>query len=244
MARSHKHVAAAVAPPPASSTTWLLVAALAGLGFASWSTWVHYRILHDPFYSSVCDVNATFSCADAYTSRFGSIGGVPVALIGVLYFGFVVALIALCRRSETARQNLPGYVFAAATAGLAGVLYFAYASFFVLKTVCLLCLGSIRVGHCAVPALGCGNQVSHDESSRPRDPRPSHVDPDASRAHRSARVHRRGGVCRGVLPGRADLGVGGSGCRVASGRNGSARTSAGRAAAGGESVGPGSSCSS
>src|SRR5262245_39923701 len=76
----------------------LLVAALVGLAFAAASTWVHYRILQDPFYSSICDVNATFSCTEAYTSRFGSIAGVPVALVGVLYFGFVLGLIALCQR--------------------------------------------------------------------------------------------------------------------------------------------------
>jgi uncharacterized membrane protein/protein-disulfide isomerase len=120
----------------------MTVSALVGLGFAAASTWVHYRILHDPLYSSVCDVNATFSCSEAYTSRFGSVGGVPVALIGVVYFAFVLLLIALCRRSAAARQNLPGYVFAVSTLGLAGVLYLAYASFFVLKAVCLLCVGS------------------------------------------------------------------------------------------------------
>ncbi len=115
---------------------------MVGLAFAVASTWVHYRILRDPFYSSVCDVNATFNCTEAYTSRFGSVGGVPVALIGVVYFGFVLALIAICRRSLTAAQNVGGYVFALATLGLAGVLYLAYASFFILKAVCLLCVGS------------------------------------------------------------------------------------------------------
>ena len=119
----------------------LTIAALAGLGFAAASTWVHYRILNDPLYSSVCDVNATVSCTEAYTSSYGSIGGVPVALIGVLYFAFLLWLIALCSRSPAARQNLAGYVFAASTLGLAGVLYLAYASFFVLKAVCLLCVG-------------------------------------------------------------------------------------------------------
>jgi uncharacterized membrane protein/protein-disulfide isomerase len=125
-----------------SPVTALSIAALVGLGFAAASTWVHYRILNDPLYSSVCDVNANFSCTEAYTSRFGSIGGVPVALIGVLYFAFVLILIALCSRSASARQNLAGYVFATATLGLAGVLYLAYASFVVLKTVCLLCVGT------------------------------------------------------------------------------------------------------
>jgi uncharacterized membrane protein/protein-disulfide isomerase len=118
------------------------VAALAGIVFASWSTWVHYQILRDPLYSSVCDVNATFSCTEAYTSQYGSVRGVPVALIGVLYFAFVLALIAICKRSATAAQNLAGYVFAVSTLGLAGVLYWGYASFFILKTICLLCLGS------------------------------------------------------------------------------------------------------
>jgi len=121
---------------------WFTVAALVGLGFSAASTWVHYRILHDPFYSSVCDVNATFSCSEAYISRYGSVGGVPVALLGVLYFAFVLVLIGISRRSSSALQNLPGYIFALSTAGLAGVLYFGYASLFVLETVCLLCVGT------------------------------------------------------------------------------------------------------
>ncbi|HUE88981.1 MAG TPA: vitamin K epoxide reductase family protein [Vicinamibacterales bacterium] len=124
------------------TTRWMSVSALVGLGFSAASTWVHYRILHDPLYSSICDVNATFSCTEAYTSRFGSVGGVPVALIGVLYFAFVLLLIALCQKSVAARQNLPNYVFAVSTLGLAGVLYLAYASFFVLNAVCLLCVGT------------------------------------------------------------------------------------------------------
>src|SRR5690606_23288891 len=66
---------------------------------------------------------------------------VPVALLGTLYFGFVLVLIALCQRSVTARQNLAGYVFAVSTVGLAGVLYLAYAPFAVLQAVCLLCVG-------------------------------------------------------------------------------------------------------
>ena len=143
MARASKAApsAPAAAAAPSRATTGLVIAALAGLFFSAWSTWVHYQILRDPLYSPSCDVGAWFSCSDAYTSRFGAIGGVPVALLGVLFFAFVLLLIALCKRAD-ARQNLPGYVFVASTIGLAGVLYLAYASFFVLKTVCPLCLGT------------------------------------------------------------------------------------------------------
>lgn len=135
-ARGSKPIDSAKVPVPA-----MTIAAVAGLGFAAASTWIHYRILRDPFYSSVCDVNATFSCSEAYTSSYGSVAGVPVALIGVLYFAFVLVLIALCSRSAAARQNLAGYVFAISTVGLAGAMYLAYASFVVLKAVCLLCVG-------------------------------------------------------------------------------------------------------
>lgn len=106
------------------------------------STWVHYQLLLNPAYSSFCDVNATVSCTEAYTSRFGSVGGVPVALFGLLFFALVLGLIALCSRSTSALPNLPGYLFTLSTAGLAVVLYLAYASFVVLKAVCVLCLGT------------------------------------------------------------------------------------------------------
>jgi uncharacterized membrane protein/protein-disulfide isomerase len=129
-------------PLAPARTRWLAGFALLGLATSSASTWVHYQLLNDPTYTSVCDINATFSCAEAYTSRFGALAGVPVALLGLLFFALVLGLTALCVRSTHAAASLPGYVFALSTAGLAMVLYLAYASFVVLETLCLLCLGT------------------------------------------------------------------------------------------------------
>jgi protein-disulfide isomerase/uncharacterized membrane protein len=123
-------------------SAWLAAFALVGLAASSASAWVHRRILSDPTYASVCDVNTTFSCTEAYTSRFGAVAGVPIALLGVLFFVFVLGLIGLSSRSATTRENLPGYVFALSTIGLAAVLYLAYASYFILNVVCLLCVGT------------------------------------------------------------------------------------------------------
>ena len=115
--------------------------ALLGLGASTYSTWVHYRILNDPTYvESVCDVSATVSCSAAYSSRFGSLAGVPVAVFGTLFFIFVLFLIAWSLKSSETRDNLAGYVFAASTVGLAEVLYLAYASYFILGVTCLACL--------------------------------------------------------------------------------------------------------
>jgi uncharacterized membrane protein/protein-disulfide isomerase len=124
------------------STPWLTAFAALGLGAATWSTWVHYQILNSPTYESFCDVNSTLNCTAAYTSRFGAVAGVPVALFGLLFFAGMLVLIALCSQSKAAAPNLPGYVFATSTLGLAVVLYLAYASYFILHVVCLLCAGT------------------------------------------------------------------------------------------------------
>jgi uncharacterized membrane protein/protein-disulfide isomerase len=116
--------------------------ALLGLAASAESARVHYQILQDPLHSSYCDVNAAVSCTQAYTSRFGAFAGVPVAIFGVLFFAFVLGLIAWSLRSSVTRDNLPGYVFASSTIGLAAVLYLGYASYFILNVVCLLCLAS------------------------------------------------------------------------------------------------------
>lgn len=133
----------AVNTEPSSLKLWLMAAlSLVGLAASSASTWVHYRILNDPTYASFCDVSSTLNCTEAYTSRFGAFAGVPVALFGVLFFVFVLGLITLASQSASARQNVPGYVFALSTIGLAAVLYLAYASYFILNVVCMLCVGT------------------------------------------------------------------------------------------------------
>lgn len=132
----------ASATEPAVKRTGFLVFALIGLVASSASAFVHYQLINDPTYASFCDVNATLSCTEAYSSRYGAVGGVPVAVFGVIFFAFVIGLVLLCSRSAAASGNLAGYVFASATIGLAVVLYLAYASFVILKAVCVLCAGT------------------------------------------------------------------------------------------------------
>jgi uncharacterized membrane protein len=119
-----------------------LLAAFGALGLAAsaTATWVHYQLLANPDYSSFCDINATVSCKQAYLSRYGSVAGVPVAVGGVIFFTLVLLLVWAGRRDRPAADSAPGYIFALSTAGLAVVLYLGYASFFILKEVCPLCV--------------------------------------------------------------------------------------------------------
>jgi uncharacterized membrane protein/protein-disulfide isomerase len=118
-----------------------LICALVGLGASTAAAYTHYRLLADPNYSSFCDVNAAVSCTHAYMSRFGTFQGVPVALFGLLWF-VVATLLAVTGMTarDSVREDVPGYLFVMSTLALAAVLYLGYASFVILKTVCVLCL--------------------------------------------------------------------------------------------------------
>ena len=123
---------------------WIVLTfALVGLAFASASAWVHYRVLTDPTYISPCDISAHFNCTQVYLSRFGSVWGVPVALGGVIWFGLVALLAGFDKPVAKEQSSATGlYIFALATIGLATILYLGYASFVVLKTGCILCIGT------------------------------------------------------------------------------------------------------
>src|SRR5258708_28989935 len=111
-----------------------------GLAASAAATWVHYHLLVNPDYSSFCDINSTVSCKQAYLSRYGSVAGVPVAVGGVIFFTLVLLLVWAGRARGRAADSAPAYIFALSTMALAVVLYLGYASFFILKEVCPLCV--------------------------------------------------------------------------------------------------------
>jgi uncharacterized membrane protein/protein-disulfide isomerase len=131
----------------------VLLFAIVGLGATAASTYVHYQLLRNPGYTSFCDISATVNCESVYQSAYGSVRGIPVALAGLLWFALVVLLAWFdtprVEAAPTGRGRAPApappasetssYLFLLSTAALAVVLYMAYASFFVLKTLCVLC---------------------------------------------------------------------------------------------------------
>ena len=120
----------------------LILSALLGLGASTAATYVHYNLIRNPDYSSFCDINATVSCKAAYLSQYGSIGGVPVAVGGIIFFGWVLLMLWGTTGKSRIKDSAPAYIFAGSTLALAVVLYLAYASFFVLKEVCPLCVAT------------------------------------------------------------------------------------------------------
>jgi uncharacterized membrane protein/protein-disulfide isomerase len=118
-----------------------LLCSLVGLGASAAAAYTHYHLLYDPAYRSFCDVNETISCTQVYMSRFSTIRGIPVALFGATAFvaAALLSISGLTARPAV-RENVPGYLFVLSTLSLAVILYLGYASFVLLKAVCLLCL--------------------------------------------------------------------------------------------------------
>jgi uncharacterized membrane protein/protein-disulfide isomerase len=124
-------------------TRWIILAlSLVGLAFAGSSAWVHYKLLTDPTYVSPCDVSAAFNCSQVYMSQYGSFLGVSTALFGGFWFALVAAVAAFAPVGAGSRNPAGAYIFALSTIGLAVVMYLGYASFVVLGTGCLLCMGT------------------------------------------------------------------------------------------------------
>jgi uncharacterized membrane protein/protein-disulfide isomerase len=145
---------------PTRTTRALLIAcSLLGLAASGGSAYVHYRLIADPTYTSFCNVSEAVNCEQVYQSAYGAVGGVPVALFGMMFF-VLAALLAWAlpvapaavpaTKVKTGKTPDPprhegsstGYLFVLSTMALAATLYFAYVSFFVLKTVCPLCVAT------------------------------------------------------------------------------------------------------
>jgi len=111
--------------------------ALAGAAVSSVSLYHHY----DTSPSSVCDFGANFNCDMVNRSIYSVVLGIPVALIGVLGYGVLLALATLYRTKTEVSLML----LVASLAGLGFALYLTYVEAFVLAVWCILCLSSLAL---------------------------------------------------------------------------------------------------
>ncbi len=164
---------------------------------------MHVNLLRTPDFTAACDINATFNCTSAYLSSYGSFAGVPVALLGAFWFASALFLLISARASGVPNDDhVPGYLFALSVPALAFALYLGYAAFFVLKTVCVLCV--LTYLSIAVIFVVSGMTTKFSLTTLParlgRDLKALVATP--RRAHRRRAVRRRRRLRAGVLPAR------------------------------------------
>jgi uncharacterized membrane protein len=135
----------APAPPepvrPAGPPLWLqivtLVLALGGLGISIYETWAHYNGSH----LFACSGNGTFNCSAVITSPQSMVFGViPVAILGLLFYVFVVAIMTpwawRIQRREVGLLRLGSMIL-----GMGFVMYLIYAELYQIGDVCEYCSG-------------------------------------------------------------------------------------------------------
>jgi uncharacterized membrane protein len=110
-------------------TVVMAVLTLVGLGVAAYLTSVHYADA-----APVCAVG--HGCETVQDSKYAEMGGIPVALIGLI--GYVAILASLLVRGDNGRLlrvALTGF-------GFAFSLYLTYLELFVIDAICQWCVGS------------------------------------------------------------------------------------------------------
>jgi uncharacterized membrane protein len=140
---------------PAWARLGSLVLSVAGLGVAAYLTIDHYTT------STIlaCPANSTINCAKVTTSDAAYVAGIPVALLGLLYFGAMVALTVPAAWRSTRREFRLARL-GAAVVGVLMVMYLVYAELFDIGYICLWCTAVhvITVALFAILVLGTARE--------------------------------------------------------------------------------------
>jgi uncharacterized membrane protein len=111
-----------------------LALSLAGLAVSAYLTYEHYSASA----TLACPDTGAINCVKVTSSSYSELLGIPVALLGLLYF---VGVTALCLPQAWRRQE--PWVFwvrlAAVTGGAGFVLYLVWAELFRIDAICLWC---------------------------------------------------------------------------------------------------------
>ena len=121
---------------------FFLIVAILGFADASYLTFEHYMGVIPP-----CSV--TEGCATVLTSGYSVIFGVPVSLLGAIYY-FVVAFGAFMYleskhgKGEIAAHHsvILKWTLIATALGFGMSLWFVYLQLFILHSICIYCMGS------------------------------------------------------------------------------------------------------
>jgi len=114
-------------------TTWLV--ALAGLGVSTYLTIAHFT---EATLAGCNETGGLVNCTKVTTSAQSYVFGIPVAVLGLAFYVFMVAIMSPWAWRATRREvNLVR--IASLIAGVGFVLYLLYAELFIIGSICLYC---------------------------------------------------------------------------------------------------------
>ncbi len=120
-------------PVPTKLAIVILVIALLGFADASYLTIEHFQGVIPP-----CSVVS--GCETVLTSAYSIVAGIPVSLLGALYY--LIVAIGIFAYLDTKNNNILKWTLSLTVLGLLMSLWFMFVQGFILKAWCLYCLGS------------------------------------------------------------------------------------------------------
>lgn len=124
--------------PKTNRTFWLGATGILGfIGFvdAAYLTADHFLTLPLP-----CTFNN--GCDTVLTSAYATIAGIPISLLGVLYYLFVLSLSLSLYTSTNPRVRAARLILMATSIGVIASAYLFYLQIAVIHALCMYCLGS------------------------------------------------------------------------------------------------------
>lgn len=148
---------------PRWSSPVTLVLSVAGAGVSAYLTYEHYTTST----TLACPNRGVLNCLKVTSSPESKFLGVPVALLGLLYFlGMIVACLPAMWR---ARPPVHWMRLLASVTGVAMVVYLVYVELFVLDAICIWCTAAHVLAvalFAAVVVAMAGAEVAGEPTSR------------------------------------------------------------------------------
>lgn len=120
--------------PPRGLGRAALGLSVLGLLFSIYLTYEHY----DENASLLCSDSGAVNCAKVTTSSWSSLLGVPVALLGLVFF-VVMTMLCLPKLWSNTSRALGLTRLVLSVGSLAFVLYLVWAEFFRINAICMWC---------------------------------------------------------------------------------------------------------
>lgn len=154
--------------PEPSVRWWLpalaLLLCVAGLGIATYMTVIHYT-----GEMPMCSANSLVDCESVTTSPESVVFGIPVALLGLLYFAYMI-VVCLPPMWNPGNRLLRMARLGGLAAGILFVVYLVSAELLLIGKICLWCTG-VHVIVIALAAvliagtMGWGTTLSTDPAA-------------------------------------------------------------------------------
>ena len=115
-----------------------LLMSLAGFFDSVYLIWQHGAGLPPP-----CPISSFFDCGEVFKSKYSYIGGVPLSLLGAIFYFAIFSLMIFY--AYFARNVIVKLAAVLAFLGFLASVYFVYLQVFVIKALCPYCLFSALV---------------------------------------------------------------------------------------------------